>query len=93
MQFDRQVCFTGWDFYSDMKQRFANHGYKIPNIVFWNVNSVKDTFHTQSNWEGVQLASGQTASVFKAILSNVDLTPYDAMLNVLNGERYKKIIV
>lgn len=93
MQFDRQRCSTNWGFYKDMKNRFAQHGYNIPNIVFWNVNSIKDTFHTQSNWEGVQIASGQSASVFKAILENSDLTPYVAMLNVLNRERYSKISV
>lgn len=91
MQFDGQLCSTDWNFYKDMKNRFSQHGYQIPNIVFWNVNSVKDTFHTQSNWQGVQLASGQSASVFKAILENVNLTPYDAMVNVLNSERYSCI--
>ena len=93
MQFDRQRCSTNWSFYKDMKNRFIQNGYQIPNIVFWNVNSTKDTFHTQSNWEGVQIASGQSASVFKAIIENIDLTPYDAMMNVLNRERYSKITV
>ena len=93
MQFDCQKCSTDWGFYKDMKNRFAQHGYQIPNIVFWNVNSLKDTFHTQSNWEGVQIASGQSTSVFKAILENIDLNPYTAMLNVLNRERYSKISV
>ena len=93
MQFDRQRCSTDWSFYKDMKNRFAQYGYNIPNIVFWNVNSVKDTFHTQSNWEGVQVASGQSASVFKAVIENIDLTPYTAMLNVLNRERYEKISI
>ena len=91
MLFDNLRCATYWNFYKDIKNRFAQHGYQIPNIVFWNVNSVKDTFHTQSNWQGVQLASGQSASVFKAILENVNLTPYDAMVNVLNSERYSRI--
>ena len=93
MQFDRQRCSTNWSFYKDMKNRFAQNGYNIPNVVFWNVNSVKDTFHTQSNWEGVQIASGQSDSVFKAILENSDLTPYVAMLNVLYRQRYSKISI
>ena len=93
LQFDRQYCSTDWNFYKDMKNRFIQNGYQIPNIVFWNVNSVKDTFHVQSKWEGVQIASGQSASVFKAILDGANLTPYDAMMNVLNRERYSKITV
>ena len=91
MQFDRQKCSYEWDFYSDMKARFARCGYTIPNIVFWNVRDTKDTFHVKSNYEGVQLASGSSTSVFKAILNNMDLTPYQAMVNVLNSERYNCI--
>lgn len=87
-QFDRQKCSYEWDFYSDMKARFARYGYTIPNIVFWNVRDTKDTFHVKSNYEGVQLASGSSTSVFKAILNNMDLTPYRAMVNVLSAERY-----
>lgn len=67
-------------------------GYTIPNIIFWNVNSQHDVFHTQSDFKGVQLASGQSVSVFKAILQNVELTPYEAMLNILNSEVYKDIM-
>lgn len=91
MQFDQQKCSYEWDFYSDMKARFARCGYTIPNIVFWNVRDTKDTFHVKSNYEGVQLASGSSTSVFKAILNNMDLTPYQAMVNVLNLERYNCI--
>lgn len=88
LQFDRQKCSYEWDFYSDMKARFARYGYTIPNIVFWNVRDTKDTFHVKSDYEGVQLASGSSTSVFKAILNNMDLTPYQAMVNVLSVERY-----
>ena len=93
MEFDSCAIRGGWDFYTQMKNDFANAGYDIPNIVFWNVNSRNDTYHAVSKYEGVQLMSGQSASVFKTMLENIGTTPYQAMLNVLNSEVYNDIVV
>lgn len=93
MEFDYCAIRGGWDFYTQMKNDFANAGYDIPNIVFWNVCSRNDTYHAVSKYEGVQLMSGQSASVFKAMLENIGTTPYQAMLNVLNSEVYNDITV
>ena len=92
MEFDR--CVTGDVlFYDEMSKRFAQNGYKIPNIVFWNVDSRHDTYHASFDMPGVQLASGQSPSVFKSLVTGVNLTPYDHMLSVLNTERYANITV
>lgn len=88
MEFDTCSDARRWTFYDAMKNKFASHGYQIPNIVFWNVNSRHDTFHTQSNYKGVQLASGQSTSVFKSILKCADMTPYDAMVETLSDPVY-----
>lgn len=82
-----------WDFLTLQKVKFANYGYTMPNIVFWNVDSRQDTFLADENRPGVQLASGQSASTFKHILNGIDLTPYQAMLDCLNSERYEKVVV
>jgi hypothetical protein len=42
---------------------------------------------------GVQLASGQSPSVFKAILKGVGLTPYDMMVETLSDPKYDCIAV
>ena len=92
MEFDR--CIEGDVlFYEQMSKRFAQYGYTIPNIVFWNVNSRHDTYHASYDMPGVQLASGQSPSVFQSLLSGVSLTPYEYMLSVLNTDRYAAIIV
>ena len=93
MEFDSCAIRGGWNFYAQMKNDFANAGYDIPNIVFWNVDSRNDTYHAVSKYEGVQLMSGQSASVFKTMLENIGTTPYQAMLNVLNSEVYNDIVV
>lgn len=77
-----------WTFYDSMKAKFAASGYTIPNIVFWNVNSGRDTFHAFSDYKGVQLLSGQSPSQFKTLVANIGLTPYEAMFNTLSDPMY-----
>ena len=87
-------CVKGsWLFYDDMKKRFETNGYELPNIVFWNVNSRNSTYHASYDRKGVQLASGQSASVFESLIKGVNLTPYEYMLSVINTVRYEKITV
>jgi hypothetical protein len=76
-----------------MKKKFKKAGFELPNIVYWNVESRLDTFQVTANEVGVQLASGQSPSVFKSITVNLGKTPYEAMLNVLNNPVYDCITV
>lgn len=82
-----------WTFYDNMARAFREKGYVIPNIIFWNVNSRHDVFHADSRRKGVQLASGQSVTVFKQILQNLDYNPVEAMENIINSERYDCITV
>ena len=45
------------------------------------------------NRKGVQLASGQSVTVFKQILQNLGYNPVEAMENTINSERYDCITV
>ena len=87
-------CTIGqWTFYDLMKKRYAEAGYEIPNVVFWNVDSRHDVFHADGKRKGVQLCSGQSASTFKHLLESIGVTPMEMMLKVLNDKRYEKITV
>lgn len=80
-----------WTFYEKMENKFKKHGYEIPNIIFWNVNSRHDVFHADNSRKGVQLVSGQSASTFKQVMECVGMTPVEAMLKTINSERYEAI--
>ena len=79
------------NFYDYVSRVYEEHGYKIPNVVFWNVNSRHDVFLADKNRKGVQLVSGQSASTFKNLIGCVDKTPVEMMYSVLNSERYQSI--
>lgn len=93
MEFDQTQYGHDWSFYDNMAALYASHGYTIPNIVFWNVNSRNDVFHADANRRGVQLVSGQSASTFKQLMQSVGMNPVEMMENVLNSERYQPIAV
>ena len=79
------------NFYDYVSRVYEEHGYKIPNVVFWNVDSRHDVFLADKNRKGVQLVSGQSASTFKNLIGCVDKTPIEMMYSVLNSERYRSI--
>ena len=93
---DMEIDYCGdrnWTFYEAMSQKFRKHGYRIPNIIFWNVASRHDIFHADKTRAGVQLVSGQSASVFRQVMKCVGMDPVKAMEKVINSERYAAITV
>lgn len=92
MEIDECACQEhGEQFYDYVSRTYEEHGYKIPNVVFWNVESRHDVFLADKNRKGVQLVSGQSASTFKNLIGCVDKTPVEMMYEVLNSERYQAI--
>ena len=76
-----------------IEKEFESYGYKLPNLIFWNVESRHNVFHADANRRGVQLASGESAAVFKSVIECLNLSPFEAMLKVLNSDRYSAITV
>lgn len=93
---DMEIDYCGdknWSFYDKMEKKFQKAGYVIPNVIFWNVDSRHDVFHAVAKRKGVQLASGQSVTVFKQVLQNLRYNPVEAMENTINSERYDCITV
>lgn len=80
-----------WDFYSNMRAKFAQYGYEIPTIVFWNCESRHDVFHADKNRKGVILVSGQSAGTFKNLIGAIGMSPMEYMYGILNSKRYEVI--
>lgn len=75
------------------KKQFEETGYRLPEVVFWNVASRNRQQPVSKNEQGVALVSGCTPRLFSMIAEgNVSAnTPYQIMLEVLGSERYEKI--
>ncbi len=72
------------------KNLFASHGYKLPKVVFWNVQSRNRQQPVTMNEQGVALVSGCSPRLFSMVM-NGDIDPYHFMMEVIGSERYAKI--
>lgn len=79
-------------FYDTMKVKFINAGYRIPRLVFWNVNARNDNnFPVTKNTENTCMISGFSPSVLQYLDTGILPTTEEMMLTVVNSERYNKI--
>lgn len=77
--------------YERARRKFAESGYELPKIVFWNVSQRTKGVQVKAGDVGALLVSGASAGTFKSVLSCLEKTPYEFMLSVLNSEPYKDI--
>lgn len=73
-----------------IKQKYNIAGYKIPNIIWWNVNGRQNNIPCSQNEKGMALISGASPSIFKGLLKG-DLTPIKIVESILLSDRYKNI--
>lgn len=74
-------------FMDKMRSRWTDAGYKMPKIVFWNVNARNNTI--LDDGPDVTNVSGCSPVLFESILSGK--SSYDLMMDKLNSNRYKPI--
>lgn len=70
------------------KKRWMRYGYKLPSVIFWNVNAAFKN-NIPAIGEGFSYVSGFSPVMIETILSGKD--GIDLMLEKLNSERYKMI--
>ena len=90
MEFDRCVENADTTNFENAKRKYESYGYKLPQIVFWNVASRNTQQPVTQNEQGVALVSGVTPRIFAMIAGGI-ISPYTFMTEVLSSERYAKI--
>ena len=72
-----------------IEHKFTEAGYKVPSIVFWNLNA-KDNAPVKHDKSGVALVSGFSPTIVKSVLSaDMDqFTPEGIMLKTVMVDRY-----
>lgn len=72
------------------KGLYTDHGYQLPKVVFWNVQSRNTQQPVDMNEQGVSLISGYTPRLFSMVMSG-RTDPYQNMMDILRRERYSCI--
>lgn len=76
--------------FDKIKERYSKAGYKLPKLIFWNVNSRTKTIPLTENELGVVLMSGFSQNVLKMVMSD-KYDPYEVLIEILDGSRYDQI--
>ncbi len=90
MEFDGAVCNAETTNFEHAKKLFEDYGYKLPQVVFWNVQSRNRQQPVSMNEQGVILVSGCTPRIF-SMVANGKFNPVEQMKEVLLSERYAPI--
>ena len=90
MEFDFCAKDSNLTNFENAKAMFEAKGYKLPSLVFWNVNSMNRQQPVTMNEQGVTLVSGMSPQIF-AMLKDDKLDPYTFMMSVVSSERYEKV--
>lgn len=91
MEFDRSTtsyssCYTLME---TIRKEWADYGYTIPNLVWWCLNADRSVYPEIKG--NVILVSGFSQNNYKMIIQS-KYDPWDSLVEVLNGERYKDIV-
>ena len=103
MEFDGSVDFgySRWSYdqsynakklalFETIKQKFEGAGYKLPRLVFWNVNSRTKTIPLTTNGLGVALVSGYSPAIANMVFS-AKMDPYEVLVDAVNAKRYDAV--
>ncbi len=102
MEFDDSQSIAAYNYYSDFSEssqkrlfeeiadKYNKAGYKLPKVIFWNVNSRTNTIPICENELGVSLVSGYSTHILKMVLSN-QLDPFELVKETLMSNRYSLI--
>jgi len=74
-----------------IQTKYQLAGYKMPRLIFWNVNARNAQFPIVMKDKNVQLVSGASPAILKTLLEGKNLSAYDLMMSVVNSPRYSKI--
>ncbi len=91
MQFNSCCTCTSKTMLQRMKAEYATAGYKLPTVVFWNVNASDNQPATIAD-ENTTLISGCSPSTFRYAVEGK--SPMESMWDILmKSERYKQITI
>lgn len=72
-------------------EKYRAAGYELPHIVFWNANAYGNDSPATMYDDRVTLISGSNQSAFQYVVEGK--TPMQSMLDILESERYNKIVL
>ena len=76
-----------------IEESYTEAGYKVPKIVYWNIQSRNENVPVQFDKNGTALVSGFSPALLTGLLSGEDITPESMMMEIIGSERYSLVKV
>lgn len=76
-----------------INKMYEDSGYDRPSLVYWNLNASNTKSPVSFHETGTALISGFSPTILKGLLSGEDMTPISMMKNVIDSERYSKVVI
>lgn len=76
--------------FEKLSDRFMKYGYKLPKLIFWNINSRTNTIPMTENEMGVIMISGFSPNIMSMVMSG-QTDPWIALKDKLDEKRYNCI--
>jgi hypothetical protein len=93
MEFDIACTSNKKTNFEVMKDKFEAAGYKLPRVVWWNVNARNDQHPIKHDETGTALVSGCSPSILKSLLSAKSFDPMSIVMETVNNSRYDRVVV
>ena len=78
--------------YEILYKEYEQAGYKVPKLVFWNVNGSTKDYPVVAGNTNTALVSGFSIDILKDVLAGEDVTPLKTAIRTLSKERYASIV-
>ena len=74
-----------------IEQMYADAGYAMPQIVYWNIQSRNGGLPVSFDKQGTALVSGFSPAIMQALVKGEITSPTTIMSSVIHSERYEDI--
>lgn len=87
MEFDKADASANKALFEVISRRYAECGYRLPKLVFWNVNSRTGTIPMKANNNGLVLVGGFSPNICRMVIAD-ETDPVKALLHELDNDIY-----
>jgi hypothetical protein len=74
-----------------IRDKFAQAGYEMPQIIFWNVRANTKDFPATTDDDGIAMIAGYSASLLKSVIDGEKFDPFSIVLKTITDKRYEDI--
>ncbi len=90
MEFD-SACEHGSTNLESIRAKYKTSGYRMPELIFWNVNGRLNNVPASMKDSGIGLVSGFSPAILSTVLQGEVTTPHQLMMDAVDTDKYRAV--